>query len=115
MVGTLFSKAQTAVPRHPSTRRVVTKTAAPGYAGSLVINLHHAQSCGTSKKGTLLLFIPAWNLTIPQHVDEFIYRISEEELDRTKRRKLQALKLEPEEWDRVEKCLDLLSVRIHDK
>jgi hypothetical protein len=33
------------------------------------------------------------------------------EMDRIKRKKLQALKLEPEDWERVEKVIGLLTVR----
>lgn len=45
-----------------------------------------------------------------QHVDVFVYEMGLQEPDLTKRAKIDCLRLSPEEWERVGKFADLLSV-----
>jgi hypothetical protein len=47
-----------------------------------------------------------------QFVDIFVYEIGREEKDLEKRKKIDGLKLTPEEWGRVKSFLDLLAVKL---
>jgi hypothetical protein len=47
-----------------------------------------------------------------QFVDIFVYEIGREEKDLEKRKKIDGLKLTPEEWGQVKCFLDLLAVKL---
>jgi hypothetical protein len=43
-------------------------------------------------------------------VDTFVYELGKKEINLTKRAKIDALKLEPDEWERVKLFVNLLAV-----
>ena len=47
---------------------------------------------------------------VNKHVDEFVHKMARAEKDESKRRKLKALKLTEEEWERADKFAQLLAV-----
>jgi hypothetical protein len=80
----------------------------------MVFDIRDAGSGGKVAKGVCLVvqaaIQSAHGLPDSQHVDQFVYKIPEAESDRLKRKRLHDLKLEPEEWETVQRFLDLLTV-----
>ncbi|KAL1949584.1 hypothetical protein VTO73DRAFT_8465 [Trametes versicolor] len=98
-------------------RSIVVKARSSSKRKQLFLDIQ--KQAGEAHPRQLLMDMPVrWSSTyvmlhraseLKDHVDQFVTEMARAEKDRGKRQKLDDLQLSPDEWNRVERCLDLLA------